>query len=129
MTDPIADMLSRIRNANIAYHKKVAVPFSKMKKSIAEILVEEGYIESFDIAENGIKKDLILTLKYNDKERIITGLKRVSRPGLKSYAKLNNIPQVLGGLGVAIVSTSKGVVTGRKAKEEGVGGEVVCHIW
>jgi small subunit ribosomal protein S8 len=100
-----------------------------MKESIARILVDEGYVESFEITEDGIKKDLILTLKYNGKERIITGLERVSRPGLKNYAKLNNIPKVLGGLGVAIISTSKGVITGRKARSEGVGGEVVCHIW
>jgi small subunit ribosomal protein S8 len=129
MTDPIADMLSRIRNANTAYHKTVSVPFSKIKESIARILVNEGYIESFEITEDGIKKDLILTLKYNGKERIITGLERVSRPGLKNYAKRSKIPRVLGGLGVAIISTSKGVITGRKARAEGVGGEVICHIW
>lgn len=131
MTDPIADMLTRIRNANTAKHDTVDVPASKMKISIAEILHKEGYIEKYDIIEDGKFKTIRITLKYGkDKnERIITGLKRISKPGLRVYAGKEDIPKVLGGLGIAILSTNQGVVTDKEARKLQVGGEVLAYVW
>ena len=130
-TDPIADMLTRIRNANTAKHDTVDIPASKMKISIAEILLKEGYIKAFDIVEDGNFKTIHITLKYGkDKnEKIITGLKRISKPGLRVYADTENLPKVLGGLGVAIISTNKGVLTDKEARNANVGGEVLAYIW
>ncbi len=131
MSDPIADMLTRIRNANTRKHDTVDVPASKMKLAIADILVKEGYVEKYDIVDNGKFKDIRITLKYTaDKsERIITGLKKISKPGLRIYANKENMPKVLGGLGTAIVSTNVGVLTDKEARQRGVGGEVLCFIW
>ena len=131
MSDPIADMLTRIRNANTAKHDTVDIPASKMKISIAEILLKEGYIKAFDIVEDGNFKTIHITLKYGkDKnEKIITGLKRISKPGLRVYADTENMPKVLGGLGVAIVSTNKGILTDKEARKANVGGEVLAYIW
>ena len=129
--DPIADMLTRIRNANTAKHDTVDVPASKMKIAIANILVDEGYIAKYDLVEDGNFKTIRITLKYGkDKnEKIISGLKRISKPGLRVYANTEDIPRVLGGLGTAIISTNKGVVTDKEARKLGVGGEVLCFIW
>ena len=129
--DPIADMLTRIRNANTAKHDTVDVPASKMKLAIADILVDEGYIAKYDLVDNGNFKDIRITLKYGkDKnEKIIAGIKRISKPGLRVYAGKENMPKVLGGLGIAIVSTNKGVMTDRKARELNVGGEVLAFVW
>ena len=129
--DPIADMLTRIRNANTAKHDTVDVPASKMKLAIADILVDEGYIAKYDLVDNGNFKDIHITLKYDkDKnDRVISGLKRISKPGLRVYASTENIPKVLGGLGTAILSTNKGVVTDKEARKLGVGGEVLCFVW
>ena len=133
MTDPIADMLTRLRNANSAYHDTVSMPYSKIKAHIAEILKQEGYIGSFVVnepAEGAVGKSLVLTLKYGpSRERSIAGVRRVSKPGLRVYAKANNMPKVLGGLGVAIISTSHGLLTGRSASKQGVGGEVLAYVW
>ena len=131
MNDPIADMLTRIRNANTAKHDTVDVPASKMKISIAEILLKEGYIKSFEIEEVGSFKNIHITLKYGrDKNtKIITGLKRMSKPGLRVYASKEELPRVLGGLGTAIISTNKGVLTDKEARKENVGGEVLAFIW
>ncbi|MBR6293781.1 MAG: 30S ribosomal protein S8 [Lachnospiraceae bacterium] len=131
MSDPIADMLTRIRNANTAKHEKVNVPASKMKISIAEILLKEGYIKNFEIVDAGPAKDIVITLKYGkDKnEKILTGLKRISKPGLRVYANSEELPKVLGGLGTAIISTNKGVITDKEARKQKVGGEVLCFIW
>ena len=130
MTDPIADMLTRIRNANSVGHKTVDVPASRMKKSIVQILLDEGYIESYDIDEEGVQGTIKITLKYGaNKEKVISGIKKISKPGLKVYAKANEVPKVLDGLGIAIVSTSKGIVSDKKARELGVGGEVICFVW
>ena len=131
MNDPIADMLTRIRNANTAKHDTVDVPSSKMKLAIADILVNEGYIRSYEVVEDGAAKDIVITLKYGkDKnEKVITGLKRISKPGLRVYASKEDLPKVLGGLGTAIISTNKGVITDRAAREQGVGGEVLAFIW
>ena len=131
MTDPIADMLTRIRNANTAKHDTVDIPSSKMKLSIAKILLDEGYIKSYEVVENGNFKDIRVTLKYGkDKnEKIISGLQRISKPGLRVYASKNDLPKVLGGLGVAIISTNKGVITDKEARKLGVGGEVLCFVW
>ena len=131
MTDPIADMLTRIRNANTAKHDTVDIPASKMKISIAEILLKEGYIKSFEVEEVGNFKNIHVTLKYGkDKNtRIITGLKRISKPGLRVYASKEDLPRVLGGLGTAIISTNKGVLTDKEARKENVGGEVLAFIW
>ena len=131
MSDPIADMLTRIRNANTAKHDTVDVPASKMKLAIANILVDEGYIAKYDLVEDGVVKTLHITLKYGaDKnEKVITGLKRISKPGLRVYANTEDIPRVLGGLGTAIISTNKGVVTDKEARKLGVGGEVLCFVW
>ena len=129
--DPIADMLTRIRNANTAKHDTVDVPASKIKLAIADILVEEGYIAKYDIVEDGNFKTIRITLKYGaDKnERIISGLKRISKPGLRVYASKENLPKVLGGLGIAIISTNKGIVTDKVARQLNVGGEVLAFIW
>ncbi|MBS6395892.1 MAG: 30S ribosomal protein S8 [Clostridiales bacterium] len=129
--DPIADMLTRIRNANTAKHDTVDVPVSKMKLAIADILVDEGYIAKYDLVDNGNFKDIRITLKYGkDKnDKIIAGLKRISKPGLRVYASKDNMPKVLGGLGIAIVSTNKGIMTDKKARELNVGGEVLAFVW
>ena len=131
MTDPIADMLTRIRNANTSKHDTVDVPASKMKTAIAEILFNEGYIQKYEIIEDGNFKNIRITLKYGkDKnEKIITGLKRISKPGLRVYAGKEDLPRVLGGLGVAIISTNQGVVTDKQARKLNVGGEVLAYIW
>ena len=129
--DPIADMLTRIRNANTAKHDTVDVPVSKMKLAIADILVDEGYVEKYDLVDNGNFKDIRITLKYGkDKnDKIIAGLKRISKPGLRVYAAKEELPKVLGGLGIAIISTNKGVMTDKKARELNVGGEVLAFVW
>ena len=129
--DPIADMLTRIRNANTAKHDTVDVPASKMKLAIANILLDEGYIAKYDIVEDGNFKNIRITLKYGkDKnEKIISGLKRISKPGLRVYASKEEMPKVLGGLGIAIISTNKGVVTDKEARQLGVGGEVLAFVW
>ena len=131
MNDPIADMLTRIRNANTAKHDTVDVPASKMKVSIAEILLKEGYIKSFELVDAGSYQNIHITLKYGkDKsERIITGLKRISKPGLRIYSNSAELPKVLGGLGTAIVSTNKGVITDKEARKQNVGGEVIAFVW
>ena len=131
MSDPIADMLTRIRNANTAKHDTVDIPSSKMKLAIAQILLDEGYIRKYDVVEDGNFKTSRITLKYGaDKnEKIITGLKRISKPGLRVYAGKEDMPKVLGGLGVAIVSTNQGVITDKKARELNIGGEVLAFIW
>jgi len=130
MTDPIADMLTRIRNGNNAKHETVDIPASNMKKSIANILLEEGFIKGFDVIEDGKQGILRIQLKYGkDNEKIISGIKRISKPGLRVYVKSDEIPRVLGGLGIAVLSTSKGIVTDKVARKEGVGGEVICYIW
>ncbi len=130
MTDPIADMLTRIRNGNSAKHESVDVPASKMKKEIAEILLKEGFIKSYDVIDDGVQGTIKVDLKYgrND-ERIISGIKRISKPGLRVYAKGTEIPRVLGGLGIAIISTSNGVLTDKEARNQGIGGEVICYVW
>lgn len=130
MTDPIADLLTRIRNANMVKHTSVDVPASNVKNKIVEILLEEGYIKGFDIIEDGKQGLIRIELKYGEnKERVITGLKRISKPGLRVYAKKAEIPKVLGGLGLAIISTSNGIITDREARKLGVGGEVICYVW
>ena len=131
MSDPIADMLTRIRNANTAKHDTVDVPASKMKLAIANILLDEGYIEKYDVIEDGVFKTIHITLKYGaDKnEKIITGLKRISKPGLRVYVQNSEIPKVLNGLGIAIISTSKGIMTDKEARKENIGGEVLAYIW
>jgi small subunit ribosomal protein S8 len=129
ITDPIADMLTRIRNANSAKHETVDVPASKMKKAIAQILLDEGYIKSFQIVDNGTQGIIRITLKYNGTEKVISGLRRVSKPGLRVYAGADELPQVIKGLGIAIISTSKGVMTDRRARKEHVGGEVLAFVW
>ena len=131
MTDPIADMLTRIRNANTAKHDTVDVPSSKMKLAIAGILLEEGYIKKYDIIEDGEFKTIRIALKYGEdkNDKIITGLKRISKPGLRVYANREELPKVLGGLGVAIISTNQGVITDREARKLNVGGEVLAFVW
>jgi small subunit ribosomal protein S8 len=131
MSDPIADMLTRIRNANTAKHDTVDVPSSKMKIAIANILLDEGYIEKYEMVDDGAFQNIHITLKYGDNknERIISGLKRISKPGLRVYAGKDELPKVLGGLGVAIISTNKGVITDKQARKEKVGGEVLAYIW
>ena len=129
ITDPIADMLTRIRNANNARHVTVDVPASNMKKSIAQILLDEGYIKSFQVEDDGVQGMIHITLKYNGKDKVITGLRRVSKPGLRVYVGADELPRVLRGLGVAIVSTSKGVMTDKAARAAHVGGEVLAFVW
>lgn len=129
ITDPIADMLTRIRNASSAKHVTVDIPASNMKKAIAEILLEEGYIKNFQLVNDGVQGIIKITLKYNGNEKAITGLRRVSKPGLRMYAGAEELPQVLRGLGIAIISTSKGVMTDKKARVAHVGGEVLAFVW
>ena len=129
ITDPIADMLTRIRNANAQRHESVDVPTSKIKKSIAEILLDEGYIKSFEEIEDNSQGIRRITLKYVNKQKVISGLRRISKPGLRVYANKEELPQVLGGLGIALISTSKGIMTDKKARQEGIGGEVLAYIW
>ena len=129
MTDPIADMLTRIRNALTAKHETVEVPASNMKKAIANILLEEGYVKNVEFVDDGLSGKLVIALKYADGKSVISGLKRVSKPGLRKYAGADNMPKVLGGLGTAIVSTSKGIITDRQAKAANVGGEMLCFVW
>lgn len=129
LTDPIADMLTRIRNANAARHSVVAIPFSKIKESIANILKNEGYIVDYEIKEEGTKKDIVVSLKFVDGEAVVKGLKRISKPGRRVYSSVENLPKVLGGLGIAIVSTPKGVLTDKECRKHSVGGEVICYVW
>ena len=131
MSDPIADMLTRIRNANTAKHDTVDIPASKMKLAIADILLKEGYVKAVDVVEEGNFKTIKITLKYgaNKNEKILTGLKRISKPGLRVYASKDELPRVLGGLGTAIISTNKGVLTDKEARKQNVGGEVLAFIW
>ena len=130
MTDPIADMLTRLRNANSVFHEKVEIPGSKIKKAIAEVLKEEGFIKDYTFTEDGKQGVLTLTLKYGkNREKVITGLKRVSKPGLRQYAKADELPRVMGGLGTAIISTSKGIMCDRDARKAGLGGEVIAYVW
>ena len=130
MTDPIADMLARLRNGSTAYHDEVAMPHSKIKEGIAEILVKEGYVAGYEVADARVGKTLTVKLKYGPtRERAIAGLRRVSKPGLRVYAKSTAMPKVLGGLGIAIISTSAGLLTDRQASAQGVGGEVLAYVW
>lgn len=130
MTDPIADMLTRIRNANNAKHKSVEIPSSRTKKDVAQILLDEGFIDGFNVTEDDKQGIITLDLKYGPhEERVISGIKRISKPGLRVYVKSNELPKVLGGLGIAVISTSKGVVTDKVARKEGIGGEVICYVW
>ena len=129
ITDPIADMLTRIRNANSARHDTVDVPASNMKKSIAQILLDEGYIKSYQIVDDGTQGPIHITLKYNGKDKVITGLRRVSKPGRRVYVGADELPRVLRGLGIAIVSTSKGVMTDKAARAAHIGGEVLAFVW
>lgn len=129
LTDPIADMLTRIRNANAAKHENVAIPFSKIKESIANILKNEGYIVDYEIKEEGTKKDIVVSLKFVDGEAVVKGLRRISKPGRRVYSSVENLPKVLGGLGIAVVSTPKGVLTDKECRKHSVGGEVLCYVW
>jgi small subunit ribosomal protein S8 len=136
MTDPIADMLTRLRNANQAYHESVTMPYSKLKAGVADILQQEGYITSWKVeepaaeAKSAVGRNLTVTLKFGqNRERSIAGVRRISKPGLRVYAKANGLPKVLGGLGVAIISTSQGLLTDRQANQKGVGGEVLAYVW
>ena len=130
MTDPIADMLTRIRNGNNAKHDSVDVPASNIKKEIAQILLSEGFIKGFDVIEDGKQGIIRIDLKYGkNSEKVISGIKRISKPGLKVYVKNGEIPRVLGGLGIAVLSTSKGMMTDKQARKDNVGGEVICYVW
>jgi small subunit ribosomal protein S8 len=129
VTDPIADFLTRIRNANMVYMEKVEIPASKTKMALANILKDEGYIKDVEYIEDGKQGIIRLYLKYSGKERVITGLKRISKPGLRVYAKKDEMPKVLGGLGIAVISTSSGLMTDKYARKEGKGGEVLCYVW
>jgi len=130
MTDPIADMLTRIRNASMVYHESVDVPASNLKKELARILKQEGFIRDYRIIDDGKQGVVRLYLKYGpNKQRVIAGLKRISKPGRRVYARRDQIPRVLGGLGIAVLSTSKGVMTDKEARRQGVGGEVICYVW
>ena len=130
ISDPLADMLTRIRNANTSKHKTVDIPASNMKKAIAEILFEEGYIKAFEVIENENQGIIRITIKYDEKgSRVIAGLKRISKPGLRVYAANDELPKVLNGLGIALISTSKGIMTDKKAREQGIGGEVLAYVW
>ena len=129
-TDPIADMLTRIRNALVAKHDVVDVPLSNMKKAIAQILLSEGYIKGFEVVEEGVVKSIRITLKYGpNRTRVITGLKRISKPGLRVYARKDQVPKVLSGLGIAVLSTSRGIMTDKDARKQSIGGEVLAYIW
>ena len=129
VTDPIADMLTRIRNANQMRYEEVSVPASTIKKEIAKILKEEGFIKDYKVVKDDAQGTIVLTLKYNKKERVITGLKRISKPGLRVYVKNDEVPKVLNGLGIAIISTSKGIMTDKEARKQNIGGEVLAYIW
>ena len=131
MSDPIADMLTRIRNANSAKHDTVDIPSSRVKAAIADILVQEGYIKGYEIIEMGVKKTMRVTLKYgaSKNEKVISGVKRISKPGLRIYANCDELPRVLNGLGTAIISTNKGIITDREARRDNVGGEVIAYVW
>ncbi|MDP0488004.1 MAG: 30S ribosomal protein S8 [Fusobacterium sp. JB021] len=129
LTDPIADMLTRIRNANAVMHEKVDIPYSNLKFKLAEILKEEGYVTNYKVITDDNKKNIRIYLKYDGKDRVIKGLKRISKPGRRVYAQVDELPRVLSGLGIAIVSTSKGIVTDRVARQENVGGEVLAFVW
>ena len=130
MTDPIADMLTRIRNANVVKHETVDVPASNMKKELARILLEEGFVRGYDVIEDGKQGIIRIQLKYGQTgERVISGLKRISKPGMRVYADKHEVPRVLNGLGISIISTSKGILTDRQARKENVGGEVICYVW
>ena len=129
LTDPIADMLTRIRHANAVMHEKVDVPHSNLKDRLAEILKEEGYIANYKVVTDGNKKNIRVYLKYDGKERVIKGIKRISKPGRRVYSSVEDMPRVLSGLGIAIVSTSKGIVTDRVARRENVGGEILAFVW
>ena len=130
MTDPIADMLTRIRNANVVKHETVDVPASNMKKELARILLEEGFIRGYDVIEDGQQGIIRIQLKYGQTgERVISGLKRISKPGMRVYADKHEVPRVLNGLGISIISTSKGILTDKQARKENVGGEVICYVW
>ena len=129
VTDTIADMLTRIRNANVMHYQEVLVPNSKMKLEIAKILKDEGFIEDYSVNNENVQGTITLTLKYKNKERVITGLKRISKPGLRVYAKADELPTVLNGLGIAIISTSKGIMTDKQARNASLGGEVIAYIW
>ena len=130
MTDPIADMLTRIRNANVVKHETVDVPASNMKKELARILLEEGFIRGYDVIEDGKQGIIRIQLKYGQTgERVISGLKRISKPGMRVYADKHEVPRVLHGLGISIISTSKGILTDKQARKENVGGEVICYVW
>lgn len=129
INDPIADMLTRIRNANSRRHKMVKVPYSKIKHQILDLLVEEGYINNIIISGEGVKKEIIVYLKYKGHLRVITGLKRISKPGLRVYSEVENLPKVLNGFGIAIISTSKGIMTSKNARDKNLGGEVIAYVW
>jgi small subunit ribosomal protein S8 len=130
VTDPIADMLTRVRNASAARHREVTLPSSKVKRELARILVEEGFIDSFDTAADGVQESLTMQLKYVEgKTPVVSGLKRISKPGLRVYARKTEIPRVLGGLGIAVLSTSRGIMTGSQARKLNLGGEVLCYVW
>ncbi len=130
VTDPIADMLTRVRNASAARHREVTLPSSKVKRELARILVEEGFIDSFDTAADGVQEMLTMRLKYVEgKAPVVSGLKRISKPGLRVYARKTEIPRVLGGLGIAVLSTSHGIMTGSQARKLNLGGEVLCYVW
>jgi small subunit ribosomal protein S8 len=132
MTDPIADMLTRLRNANIAFHDDVSMPSSKLKESLARILQQEGYITGFDVNDDSTRpgRQLTITLKYTpDRKRTISGLRRISKPGLRVYSKATEVPRVLGGMGISILSTNQGLMTDREARERRVGGEILCQVW
>lgn len=130
MTDPIADMLTRVRNASSVQHDTVDIPASNIKKEIARILLEEGYIKGYDVIEDGKQGLIRMQLKYGKNgEKVITGIKKISKPGMRVYADRNNVPKVLNGIGISVISTSKGIVTNKQARELGVGGEVICYVW
>ena len=129
VTDTIADMLTRIRNANAMRYEEVSVPASNLKIELARILKEEGFIKNYKVEKNDVQGTIVITLKYVNKERVITGLKRISKPGLRVYAKAGEVPKVLNGLGIAVISTSHGVMTDKEARKENLGGEVLCYIW
>ena len=130
MTDPIADMLTRIRNGNNAKHESVDIPASNIKKQLAQILLDEGFIKGFDVIDDGKQGIIRINLKYGpNNEKVLSGIKRISKPGLRVYVKADEVPRVLGGLGIAILSTSKGIMTDKVARKEGIGGEVICYVW